>query len=543
MIKNMTKNMIKNATKNVRLLRIIIIICLVISYGTVFAQNIPRQPAPEKLRIEAINNTPPNVQPPIGYNEFDGYYADLKWDQLKNPEPNIAQNKYMNFIFAEITKPYKPNKPIIIKEADIPANAGSEISLRMKNLLPGTMYYTYATARYSYTQNDLIFESPESVPSNMVKFLTDIQLEAYSYGKKQIKIIWDDVWESGKRVNYKLYISEDSSFTNTPPIYINQSDIGPGRPVNVNESEGKLEYIYTVRDPGRVYYVKIAPDITDPELKHSKESNTVAVSSYILAITTKMASTETGTIWKIEWTPVVTGLNIGDVKISYHIYRGILNSNEIPQYVAAVDDTVFITTLSAEDEDNYYFIIRAFVTRQGKDVYPGIKIESDKIIIRESEVPAIPAAPILVDEFKDRDERVIINYMDELKSDSATILWNAPETGKGMEDTDVNYDIWLVDHPNNIDNPPDNTKIASSIKMTDANKVMDGNKLKGYKYKVSNLTSNSIYYFKIVAKKTFISYEGEQLEEITLTSEPSVKVIITPAEDLVYKPLVPGRPL
>ncbi|NSW90189.1 MAG: fibronectin type III domain-containing protein [Firmicutes bacterium] len=511
-------------------------------YSTVFAQTIPMQPAPEKLRVEAIYNTPPDVQPPIGYNEFDGYYADLKWDPLKNPEPNIAQSKYMNFYLQEVAKPYKPTIPIVLKEANIPANPGSATTLRMKGLSSGTVYYTYATAWYTYVQNETSLKSPESVPSNMVKFLTDIQLEAYSYGIRQIKIIWDDVWESGRRIDYKLYISEDRSFTNTPPIYIRQFDIGPGRPVSVNENTGKLEYIYTVRDPGRVYYIKIMPDITDTELKHSKESNVVAVSSFILAKTTKMASTETGTIWKIEWSPVVTGLNTGDVKITYHIYRGVLDSNDIPQYVAAVDDTIFITTLLPEDENNYYFIIRAFVTRQGIDVYPGIKIESDKIIIRETEVPYIPAAPLLVDKFEDRDGRTIISYIEELKPDLATILWRVPETGKGTVDIDISYDIWLISDPNMIDSPPESTKIASSIKMTDANKVMDGSKLVGYKYNISNLTPNTIYYFKITAKKSFIDYEGERLEEITLSSEPVVKVIITPPEDIAYLPLVPGRP-
>ena len=510
--------------------------------GAVFAQIIPFQPAPERLRIKAMYSIPPNAQPPIGCNEFDGYYADFKWDSLKNPEPNIAENKYMNFYLQEVSKPYKPPAPIIIKEANVPANPGSPTALRMKNLSPGTVYYTYATAWYTYTENGVLLKSSESAPSNVVKFLTDIELEAYSYGIRQIKIIWDDIWESGHRIDYKLYISEDSSFTNTPPIYIRQADIGPGRPVSVNESTGKLEYVYTVRDAGRVYYIKIMPDISNPELKRSEESNVVAVSSFILAKTTKMASTEAGTIWKIEWSPVVTGLASGDIKITYHIYRGILDSSDIPQYVAAVDETVFFTTLMPEEESKYSFIIRAFVTRNGLDVYPGVKIESDKIIIQETGVPYIPAAPLLVDVFEDRDGRTIISYIEELKPDSATILWKAPETGIGTIDADISYDIWLINDPNLINSPPAGSQIASSIRMGDANKVMDGSKLLGYKYSISNLAPNTIYYLKITAKKTFIDYEGEHLEEITLSSEPSIKVILTPPADIASIPVVPGRP-
>ena len=49
----------------------------------VFAADIPMQPEPERLRIEPIYDTEPNVQPPIGYNEYDEYYVDLKWDPFK----------------------------------------------------------------------------------------------------------------------------------------------------------------------------------------------------------------------------------------------------------------------------------------------------------------------------------------------------------------------------------------------------------------------------------------------------------------------------
>jgi len=37
--------------------------------------------------------------------------------------------------------------------------------------------------------------------------------------------------------------------------------------------------------------------------------------------------------------------------------------------------------------------------------------------------------------------------------------------GDGQIDTDIMYDIWLVDDPNLIDNPPEGRKIASNISM------------------------------------------------------------------------------
>ena len=39
------------------------------------------------------------------------------------------------------------------------------------------------------------------------------------------------------------------------------------------------------------------------------------------------------------------------------------------------------------------------------------------------------------------------------------------------------YDIWLVDDPNTIDNPPSHTKIATDANMSSGNFVFDGNNL------------------------------------------------------------------
>ena len=55
------------------------------------------------------------------------------------------------------------------------------------------------------------------------------------------------------KLNYKVYISESEAVENTPPIYITNQDIGDGKPVSVNEADGKLEYVHSVSNPGRVY--------------------------------------------------------------------------------------------------------------------------------------------------------------------------------------------------------------------------------------------------------------------------------------------------
>jgi hypothetical protein len=65
----------------------------------------------------------------------------------------------------------------------------------------------------------------------------------------------------------------------------------------------------------------------------------------------------------------------------------------------------------------------------------------------------------------------------------------------------VVYDIWLINNPNVLDNPPNSTKIASNLKMTESSYITNGVNVVGYKYVVSNLTPNSTYYFKIMPVK------------------------------------------
>lgn len=517
-----------------RITGLLLILVLILQqgiYNVVLASEEHLQTAPAMVRVEQRNVD----EPPIGYNEFDTYYADFKWNVSFPPDASAG---FLNIYLQEITKPYRPPRTRTLKERDLP---GSLTSFRLKELNSGTIYYVDMTAYHTYVIDSTTYRSPESIPSNKVKVLTDISINAYSYGTNKIKIEWDDVWNSSRRIDYKLYISENSSFTNTPPIYIGQSQIGQDKPVTVNEATGKLEYVHTVRDSGRVYYVRIEPDVAEDELKRTQFSKTVSVSSFILVRTTKISTSDSGVIWKLEWSPVVTGLSDSSIRIVYHVYRGVIGSNDLPQYMAAVDGTNFFITLPPGEIQNY-FIIRAIVTRDGQEVYRGVRIESDRIIVGEQEVPSRPAAPELAGKFERVEGDPIISYDSELKPNSATVLWRVPTKGDGQIDNDVAYDIWLLNDPDLIDNPPSGTKIASDVRMGSSNFILNGNTLVGYKYTVSNLTANSTYYLKIVAKKQFIEYVDDILQNVTYNSDPAIKVIITPARGPIDQPRVPARP-
>jgi len=522
-----------------RILSLMVIISIIVTINPyycmfTFAANADTSPqqAPQKLRVEAINSS----EPPIGYNEFDGYYVDLKWDKVVFPDDSVSG--YINVQLQEVNKAYKPAATVELKEKDIP---GDTTQIRLKNLKSGTMYYVSLTAYHTHTNGSTTYNSALSVESNRVKFMTEINLTGVSYGINQLKIEWDDVWNVGRRIDYKLYVSETSEFSGVQPMYIGQEQIEPLGPIKVNQTSGRLEYILTVNDPGRVYYIKIAPDIVEANLKMSNESNMIMVSSFIIAKTSKVSETQEGSIWRIDWSHVVTGLGNSDITITYQIFRGNIDNNDVPQYMASVNDTNFFVTVPL-GENKYYYTILASITRNGKDVYPGIKIASDKILLNEQDIIMTPEVPQITDLFERVAGDTIISYNDELKPNSATVLWKVPRKGDGSVDTDITYDIWLIDNPNLLDNPPEGNRLVRDFKPTAANYIIDGIELRGYKYTVSNLTPNSTYYFKIIAKKKQVDYVDEKLQSVVRISDPALKVIITPSEGPIDQPLIPGRP-
>ncbi|HOV25543.1 MAG TPA: S-layer homology domain-containing protein [Pseudobacteroides sp.] len=522
-----------------RILSLIVISCVIITINPYYSNFVKAaytdtspQQAPQKLRVEAINPD----EPPIGYNEFDGYYVDLKWDNVVFP--GDSDSGYINVHLQEVNKAYKPSTTVQLREKDLP---GGTTEIRLRNLKSGTMYYVSLTAYHTHTYDGKTYNSALSAESNKVKFMTDINLAGSSFGVNQLRIEWDDVWNVGKRIAYKLYVSESSEFNNVQPLYIGEAQIEPSGPIKVDQNSGRLEYILTVNDPGRVYYIKIAPDITEANLKMNDESNMIMVSSFIVARTNKVSETPEGSTWRIDWSQVVTGLGNTDITISYQIFRGNIDNNDVPQYMATVNDTNFFVTVPL-GENKYYYTILASITKNGNDVYPGIKIGSDKIFLNEQDIIMTPEVPEITDLFERVTGDTIISYIDELKPNSATVLWRVPKKGDGSVDTDITYDIWLIDNPNLLDNPPDNKRIERDFKPSSDNYVIDGIELRGYKYTVSNLTPNSTYYFKIIAKKIQVDYVDEKLQSVVRKSDPAIKVIITPSEGPIDQPLIPARP-
>jgi len=516
------------------------------SLETVFAAEYETQRPPEKLRVDYSDGKG------IGYNQYDGYYVDLVWDY---PAGFIVQgtiNTYLNIYKQEIPKQYRSSSGVRqLAEGGIlveRTNPLSPTGHRIKGLKSGTVYYMDVAAYYRYYLNEETRSSIESQSSNKVKVMTNIDIKAYSSGINEIKIEWDDVWNSNGRIGYRLYVSDSDSFNNTAPIYIDATNIGPGRPVQVNEAEGKLVYTHTVREAGRVYYIKIEPVVNDSELQdYPRQTDTVAVSSYILVRTDKVSSSDSGSIWRLNWTPVYAGLD-DSINVKYEIYRGDTRSNELPSRIQTVNNTSMFVVFEPGEEAYIYFIVRAVVTRKdnGQPFYPGVEITSDKIMVKDHEVGAFPPMPELVTE--------LAGEKSETKPESAVVLWKAPTKVTGEVDYDISYKVWLVDDPNVLDdeaslgepatwNFKDGTGTVSRDGVTfNFSTVRSGSKVIGCKLEIEGLEHNSTYYVRIVAEKSFLEYVNDEPAYVQYQSQPALEVIVTPPKGSIDRPVTPPKP-
>ena len=201
--------------------------------------------------------------------------------------------------------------------------------------------------------------------------------------------------------------------------------------------------------------------------------------------------------------------------------------------------------LKPEEVEKYKYKIEADAYRPDGSYVP---FYSTTQISLKTQIPEYPASPEFVDRFENADPEPLV--FDELLTDkNATLLWLPPITGEGNIDTDVYYDLYLCDNINdvNMDNlPPLTKKIGSNIRMGAQNQVRElhTGRVIGYRYEISDLRPNTVYYIVMVAKKNFLveSEDGEYMLSVPYVSKSSVKVIITRPDTESDKPLAPPSP-
>ena len=269
----------------------------------------------------------------------------------------------------------------------------------------------------------------------------------------------------------------------------------------------------------------------------------VKVKTEILLRAKKMGETTDGIRWMLFWDPIIKG-GIGSStfsKVEYKLYR--IDASGVETFFALITDKDrYEMNLKPEDVDKYKYKVEAVAYKTDGGTVP---FYSTTQVSLKEQVPEYPASPEFVSEFQTAAPAPV-SYDALVTSSSATLLWRAPLTGEGKLDAEVYYDLYLVETLEDMMTPPITKRIASNLTMTAANEIreQETNKLLGYKYQISQLRSNSIYYALLYAKKNFLteSDDGSFMLSKPYLSEPAIKVIITRPDTEADKPLPPPSP-
>lgn len=478
----------------------------------------------------------------VGYSRQE-WFAEMKW--VPNSFPPEADETYIYLNLNEISAGTGQLFPDAIS---VPlggsANSFNLTPYSPEGIKPGTIYEAYLRSSYSVNRVSGRY-TVTSQKSNPTKFLTglNVTLELIP-GTNNIKIKWDDVWDTSGRINYQILISDTKGFTQPPAIPdIVASDVGKsGSHVTVNSAEKKLEYVYTHAMPGREYSIKVVPrPNVNVACAIAEDIAPVTIKTDILLNAQKVGYNNEGdTIWNLFWNPIVMGSTF--TKVDYELYQYVNDGPEGKLYILIPDEDNYQITIKKGDTNSYSFRIDAKAYTPGS--VASIDFRSNNKVELKEQIPQQPQAPEIVDTFTKAEPPV--DYEDLLTSFKATVFWKAPYTGEGFIDDNVTYDIYLVEDIQYVtDPPPSNYRIASDITMSKANEIKDNEgKVLGYKYDIEGLKSNSTYYFVIYAKKNFLVQSPEQGYMITkpYISKRGVKVIITKPDAGYDRPIAPSSP-
>ncbi len=431
----------------------------------------------------------------------------------------------------------------VTRYGDTPLKSGTVYSARI------TAYHTH---RDPVTQRETTDESPLSY-SDVVTFLTDINVQVLTAGIDALEIRWDDVKVNGKRIDYDILISRSKDFRpdNTFVYNIRQENIGPLNPVKpvINE-EGReqLSFVASGSDfglaPGTIYYVKLRPRIDalvgGAPVIHNKETAIVVGATYILATMTKMSDTW----WKLWWNPVVDpSLGAGE-KINYRIKRGNISQWENPVLVTIGETTDTSYYIEVGDQE-YFYVVEADI----RDQYGIVRtLSSERKTPVSPDVPVKPPVPELFEEIRkpiDNPQGEIIYRHDTepwLTPTSATVAWKAPRLADGTIDRQVVYDIWLSPDPSVLGSDTSIQPVRREYSVPGPDYISIESQVVAFSYVFSGLDPNRPYYLKIIAKKSFTVEENGQLVVKFFESDPAVKMIVTPPKGPIDQPVAPAKP-
>ncbi|MDR3121387.1 MAG: fibronectin type III domain-containing protein, partial [Clostridiales bacterium] len=475
-----------------------------------------------------------------------------------NPVDNDAEYtaRVVKYYLNEYAKGYRGQAPARTFEDARSRDFTPAKKFQVSGLPSGALFDTYATNYMRFEEYPKIGaggrtpgSTQESAESNRILFYTGTQLEASLLSADQVRLVWDDVWYNDRRIygyTINVYTSSDTSPANLrDSIPISQNQIGTGRPVTVNQGTGKLEYVYRVPYPGRVYSFEVVPVMDDiPGVVTPAKNAVVTVASRISVSASKINEDPVGNLitWEIKWSNVTAGMG-SDRRYTaeYTLSKtGGGVSYAVLQKINNYTSTILVTPREPDDPANVNatYEITARIFADGDEMYVGsdkVTISSGPFVLRESETPVTPQAPQLI----------LDVAPSEASPAAAQLWWNVPKlvTDPKTDDLDVRYEIFVLDDPKFIDTlsdpataqdiAPDHTEDGLSLPR---GLSKTGNEV-GYPYTIENLQPNATYYLAVRAVKSFIDISD--MSVILKYSEIAYVVVTTPPQKPFGRPPAP----
>lgn len=342
--------------------------------------------------------------------------------------------------------------------------------------------------------------------SNTIVFLTPIFVECYTNAEDAIDIVWDDVYYSGKRIDYDIYVSKDVSFTTPTKYQIDGDRITllqsqkPGGRVEILPGR-KLKYTAAGLSPSSLYYVKILPrnlpqeviwrdpqTYTPPNIKVIGEAAT-----YIQAEAQRIAD---NVVW-LRWAKVSIAEN------DYEIYKG--SKDQIPTLIGTVSANEFFAVVSITDDVFFRIQVDVFDSFGRK-----VSIRSKDLYVHPYTLPFAPPAAENLTAFPKSQDTISLRF-------------------KIPTDKEVVYDFYYKKYS---DSNADFSLYVSNYQMKSSDEEKDENNLPTgyYRFDVTGLEKNTVYVLKVVVKKRF--YDYEQGTYIYKESIPALTISYTLSGDI-----------
>lgn len=342
--------------------------------------------------------------------------------------------------------------------------------------------------------------------SNTIVFLTPIFVECYTNAEDAIDIVWDDVYYSGKRIDYDIYVSKDISFTTPTKYQIDGDRITllqsqkPGGRVEILPGR-KLKYTAAGLSPSSLYYVKVLPrnlpqeviwrdpqTYTPPNIKVIGEAAT-----YIQAEAQRIAD---NVVW-LRWAKVSIAEN------EYEIYKG--SKDQIPTLIGTVSANEFFAVVSITDDVFFRIQVDVFDSFGRK-----VSIRSKDLYVHPYTLPFAPPAAENLTAFPKSQDTISLRF-------------------KIPTDKDVVYDFYYKKYS---DSNVDFTLFVSNYQMKSSDEEKDENNLPTgyYRFDITGLEKNTVYVLKVVVKKRF--YDYEQGTYIYKESTPALTISYTTSGDI-----------